>query len=114
MTLSTNSRARNADSFKERSVTLKFLFLIQLTVSKLFFVCYWCGSLLEVLSRSEILYELCDNCSCRTKNLMIITFGKTTYIYKSLNGITLYVIFVRDAPCWDQNSDRVKCFEYKL
>ena len=23
-------------------------------------------------------------------------------------------ICVRDAPCWDQNSERVKCFEYKL
>ena len=23
-------------------------------------------------------------------------------------------IGVRDAPCWDQNSERVKCFDYKL
>ena len=23
-------------------------------------------------------------------------------------------ICVRDAPCWDQNSERVKCFKYKL
>ena len=23
-------------------------------------------------------------------------------------------ICVRDAPFWDQNSERVKCFEYKL
>ena len=23
-------------------------------------------------------------------------------------------ICVRDAPCWDQNSERVKCVEYKL
>ena len=23
-------------------------------------------------------------------------------------------VCVRDAPCWDQNSERVKCFEYKI
>ena len=65
---------------------------------------------LEILSRSEILYAICDYCSCRTKKHL--HFWKTTYIYKDLTELQ-YAQYLC-TRCLLLGSERVKCVVYKL
>ena len=54
--------------------------------------------------------RMCTGC----KKLMIFTLGNYVYLQK-LNGITLCVMFVNAMfLTGTQNSERVKCVEYKL
>ena len=75
----------------------------------------WCGSLPEILSRSEIPFAICDKCSCRTKRALIaqindIHFGKQRILSK-INVITICSIIAyvmpllgpELCPCWDPN-----------